>query len=149
MNVDVKRILVGIDGSDSSRHALSWAVAVAQAFGAEVIAVHAVGLLTHLDPGPPVPSQGHRDEIRRAFEEDWSAELAASGVSHQRVILDGSPVPAVLDAAEEWAADLVVVGNRGLGGFPELLLGSTSHQLAQHAHRPVLIVAPREQGGRW
>jgi nucleotide-binding universal stress UspA family protein len=145
--VDVRRILVGVDGSDNSRHALAWAVAVARAFGAEVVAVHAVGLLTHLDPGPPVPSQGHREDIRRAFHHEWSAELDGSGVSHQRIILDGSPVPALLAAADERAVDLIVVGTRGRGGFPEVLLGSTSHQLAQHAHRPVLIVPPRQQDG--
>lgn len=142
MDVNVKRVLAGVDGSDNSKRAVSWAIAMARAFGAEVIAVHAVGLLTHLEPGPPVPSQGHREEIQRAFEHDWSAELGSAGVPFERVILDGSPVPSLLSAAEDHAADVIVVGSRGLGGFPELLLGSTSHQLAQHAHRPVLIVPP-------
>lgn len=142
MEVGVKRILAGVDGSDNSRRALDWAMGLARAFGAEVVAVHAVGLLTHLDAGPPVPSQGHRDDIGRAFTQQWTSPLDGSGLSFERVMLDGSPVPALLGAADEYDADVIVVGSRGLGGFPELLLGSTSHQLAQHAHRPVLIVPP-------
>jgi nucleotide-binding universal stress UspA family protein len=46
----------------------------------------------------------------------------------------------LLEVADEVDADLIAVGSRGLGGFPELLLGSTSTQLAQHSRRPVLIV---------
>jgi nucleotide-binding universal stress UspA family protein len=59
-------------------------------------------------------------------------------------------LPAV---AAEVDADLIVVGSRGLGSYPELLLGSTSTQVAQNAHRPVMIVpvstgAPDEQAAR-
>ena len=49
---------------------------------------------------------------------------------------EGNPVTALLELADDVAADLVVVGNRGVGGFPGLQLGSTSTQLAQHAVGP-------------
>jgi len=45
-----------------------------------------------------------------------------------------------MDTANSEDADLIVVGSRGLGGFRELLLGSVSHQLTQHAGRPIVIV---------
>ena len=53
---------------------------------------------------------------------------------------EGTPVTSLLELADEVDADLLVVGSRGVGGFPGLLLGSTSTQVAQHARRPVVIV---------
>lgn len=144
MTSGVERIVVGIDGSESARRALEWAITLAQRFSAEVVAVHAVGLLTRFGDGTPVPSQSHLAELRRAFETEWCQPLAASGTPHRLVYQDGPPVPVLLAIAEREAADLIVVGSRGTGGFPELLLGSTSHQVAEHSHRPVLIVPPNQ-----
>jgi nucleotide-binding universal stress UspA family protein len=142
MTATVRRILVGVDGSANGRRALEWAMALAAAFDAEIVAVHAVGLLTHLDGGPAVPSHSHLDEMRRALETDWCAPLAASGLPHRLELLDGAPVPVLLGAAAHEAADLIVVGTRGAGGSAEVALGSTSHQLAEHADCPVVIVPP-------
>ena len=64
---------------------------------------------------------------------------------HRLLFVDGAPVPILLSAAQCEAVDVIVVGSRGVGGFPELLLSSTSHQLAEHPRCPVLIVAPETQ----
>lgn len=142
MTTVLERVLVGVDGSENARRALEWAVALAGRFGAEVIAVHAVGLLTRLHGGPPVPSHSHLDELRRVFESEWCSPLVGCDVPHRLLCLDGPPVLVLLDAAEREEADLIVVGSRGIGGFPELLLGSTSHQVVEHSRWPVLIVPP-------
>ncbi|HET6916331.1 MAG TPA: universal stress protein [Acidimicrobiales bacterium] len=142
MTVRIQRLLVGIDDSDNARRALDWAILLAQRFGAEVVAVHAVGLLTSLHGSPPVPSHSHLGELRRLLETEWCAPLAESGVPHRMLCLDGPPVRVLLDVAAQEDADVIVVGTRGAGGFAELLLGSTSHQLAEHATRPILIVPP-------
>jgi nucleotide-binding universal stress UspA family protein len=136
---------VGVDGSSSSRRGLEWAILLAAKMEAELVVVHAVGLLAHLGSGAPVPSGSHREELRQAFESDWCAPLRGSGVTYRLRFLDGSPVPVLLGAAEEEHVDLIVLGTRGLGGFPGLLLGSTSLQMAEHAARPVLIVPPDPQ----
>jgi nucleotide-binding universal stress UspA family protein len=138
----VQRILVGVDGSDNGRRALEWGLVLAGRFHSEIVAVHAIGLLTHLDPGPPVPSQAHLEELRHTFQTEWCASLAASGLAHRMLCRDGPPVSVLLEVAESEAVDLIVLGRRGTGGSAELLLGSTSHQVAEQSGRPVLIVPP-------
>jgi nucleotide-binding universal stress UspA family protein len=56
--------------------------------------------------------------------------------------LDGPPALVLMRAADDENADLIVVGTRGAGGLTELVLGSTSLQLLEHAGRPVLVVPP-------
>ena len=134
------RIVVAVDGSDHSVAAVTWAADLAAATGAEVVAVHAAGLLEHLDDEPSVTPPARPNEIRTRFETAWCAPLDRDGVRSRRVVRDGPAVSVVLAVAEEEDADLIVMGSRGLGGYPELLLGSTSTQVAQHSTRPVTIV---------
>ena len=140
----IRRIVVGTDGSDNARRALAWAASLAAACGAEVVAVHCLGLLFHPTATDLEPAQPHRDEIRALLEGAWTAPLREAGVEHRGELRDGSPVTVLLAVADDVDADLVVVGSRGVGGFAGLLLGSTSTQLAQHSPRPVLIVPPED-----
>jgi nucleotide-binding universal stress UspA family protein len=142
VKIGVERIVVGVDGSQNAQRALDWAILLGRRFGAEIVAVHAVGLLTNLGDGSPVPSHSHLEELRGKFESEWCASLQASDVPHRLACLDGPPVRVLLDAAKQEDADVIVVGSRGEGGFSELLLGSTSHQVAEHSNRPVFIVPP-------
>jgi nucleotide-binding universal stress UspA family protein len=147
-DMDINTIVVGLDGSTGSARAIAWAVGLAELVSAEVIAVHGIGLLARGDDGVPVPTQTIRAEIERRCREDWSEPLrSASGSVASRIeIRDGHPVSVILTVAEEAGADLVVVGSRGVGGFPDLLLGSTSHQLAQHSPIPVVVIPPGIRG---
>lgn len=139
-------ILVGLDGSADSHEAVRWAGAMARSLGAEVVAVHALGLLDKLEPGGPVvPTQPHRDEIAERAEGPWVEPL--DGVEHRVVLQDGSPVDVVLEVAADVGADLIVLGSRGIGGSPALLLGSTSTQVAQRAACPVVIVPGPDRAG--
>jgi nucleotide-binding universal stress UspA family protein len=140
------RILVAVDGSQNSVAAVAWAADLAAATGAEVVAVHALGLLDRLEGGVLAPSGTHRDKIRALLETTWTEPLHREDVRSRCLLRDGDAVSVVLSAAEDEAADLVVVGSRGLGGYPQLLLGSTSTQVAQRSHRPVTIV-PLSDGG--
>ena len=140
MTARLERILVGVDGSSNGKRALEWAMLLGRQGDAEVVAVHAIGLLAHLGPGPGVPSHAHLPELRRTFETEWCAALRNSAIRHRLLLIDGAPVPVLLSLAKREQIDVIVVGSRGVGGFPELSLGSTSHQLAEHAGCPVLIV---------
>jgi nucleotide-binding universal stress UspA family protein len=134
-------IVVGVDGSPNSQVAVEWTVKQARQTGAEVVAVHALGLLEKMDPdSAAVPAQPHLHEIQEMFETVWCAPLATAGITYRAELRYGSSVPVLLEIADTADADLIVVGSRGLGATPELLLGSTSTQVAQHSRRPVTIV---------
>lgn len=137
----IERIMIGVDGSEDSRVALEWAAGLARQLDAEIVAVHAVGLLEHLVPaGEPVPAAAHREEVQRVFEQHWCAPLDAAGVRARRLMADGPPAMVLLRVATDEDVDLIVVGSRGVGGFPELQLGSTSAQVVQHAPVPVTVI---------
>jgi len=136
--VKIERIVVGVDGSANSKTALAWAADLARALDAEVVAVHSVGLLERFASGQQDAADA--TDARLLFDTDWCSVLDDPTVRSTRLLRDGSPVTVLLGAAEEYDAGLVVVGSRGLGGYPELLLGSTSTQVAQHCNRPVVIV---------
>lgn len=137
----VERIVVGVDGSPNARAAVEWAAALAGATGASVLAVHALGLLERPDPeAPPVPVEGHRDQIAELLGTEWVRPLRERAVAHASTLRWGSPVEVILEESDRFGADLIVVGRRGGGGPVALVLGSTSGRLANLSSRPVLVV---------
>jgi nucleotide-binding universal stress UspA family protein len=133
------RIVVGVDGSATSREALRWASRLGEALGAEVVAIHALGLLDRwLDPD--ASARSWRRTLCALVERTWCAPLAQSGGTHRVEVRDGDPVDVLLAAVEDEHADLLVVGSHGVGGRPELALGSTSLHVLQAARVPVLVV---------
>lgn len=142
-----RTILAGVDGSANSLRALGMAIEIAGGVGAEVVAVHAVGLLSHLAPGAePVISQQHRKELALAFAEQWCLPLALAGIPYRTLLVDGDPVRVILDQAEQDDAWIIVVGTRGHRLTDVVPLGSTSHQLLMASSRPVLVIPPSEPG---
>jgi nucleotide-binding universal stress UspA family protein len=145
------KIVVGVDGSDASKQALHWAIDEARVHGARVTAVHA------WEPPAPVPEVAPMPTIDfvdfGAELRDGAEKLVAgmvdevvggdTSVTIEPVAVEASPAEALLDAARD--ADLLVVGSRGHGGFRALLLGSVSHQVAQHAPCPVVIHRARQE----
>jgi nucleotide-binding universal stress UspA family protein len=138
--VKIERIVVGVDGSDNARTALRWAADLARALDAEIVAVHSVGLLERFAAGQHQQLDTAIADARHRFDTDLSVVLDDPEVRSTRLLRDGNPVTVLLSVAEEFDAGLIVVGSRGLGGYPELLLGSTSTQIAQHSTRPVVII---------
>ncbi len=137
-------IVVGMDGSESAADALRWAAAEARLRSARLRVVHAWNVPTIAYAGSGfVPPSSFEDDLRQAAEaslgqwlDDAKADLEGVEVEHHAT--EGHSSTVLVEAAAD--ADLVVVGSRGLGGFSELLLGSVSHEVAQRAHCPVVII---------
>lgn len=83
-----------------------------------------------------------RDARARADEGVELADDAGLNAQPRTRAAVTSTAAAILEEADEVGAGAIVVGTRGLSGFKSMLLGSTSHHVVQHAHRPVLIVPP-------
>lgn len=134
-------LVIGVDGSDSSNTALSWAVEEANLHDWTVTAVLAWGFLDqhHTDPdGQFDPNYTERDAVAaldahlvRAVGPDRAARI-------ERMAVCDLAAPALIDAAAN--ASLLVLGARGLGGFKGLLLGSVSQHCLHHSTRPIAIV---------
>ncbi len=134
-------VVVGIDGSPDARRAMLLAGDLAKERDAELVIVHAVGLTDVVD-GEHVIAERHADEIAEQFAA-WCDAVESIGIDQWTPVLRRSnPVDALLAAAHEHDAALIVVGRQGSGQRPALLLGSTAHQVAERAECPVLIVPP-------
>jgi nucleotide-binding universal stress UspA family protein len=139
------RIVIGLDGSPGSTHALSWAIDMAKRLGGEIVAVH-VDRLPPYVPGPmgivpPAETPEQRVDLQEAFSADWCLPLRKSGVCYRAIFEERTPIGAALiEVGVREGADMIVVGSRGLNAVTELLLGSVSHQVAHHSPIPVVIV---------
>ena len=136
----LQTIAVGFDGSLDAVAAVRWAFELAKQVDAEVVVVHAVGLLEHAaEPGIAVELEATVEELTT------EARLDPARVHWH--VADGDPCSVLIRAAAApLAADLLVVGSRGQGAHAGLLLGSTSHELAEHAAVPVVIVPTGRKG---
>ncbi|MFD5448137.1 MULTISPECIES: universal stress protein [unclassified Streptomyces] len=140
-------VVVGVDGSPSSRQAVRTAAHEAGLRGAELQLVHAFGwTVPHVPPGGPPWNPGGtgvRELVDGTLAEaEELARRVAPQVTVARQVSVGEPLM-VLEIASR-TASLVVVGHRGLSTFGSLLLGSTAGHLAAHGRCPVLVVRGRD-----
>src|SRR6202171_5023160 len=110
-----KKILVGLDGSTGSAQALAWAIEVAKALQAEIVAVHVAELLTPsalgLGLAPIDLPDDWVDDLRRRFENEWAAPLKESGVRYRSVFETGAPASTLIAIAHAQHSDLIVTGS--------------------------------------
>ena len=135
-------IVVGIDGSVTSNEALDFACEEAKLRQANLKIVHAWDLV--YDSDVEFSGADFRFQIETQAQSllDAAAKHASDRcgdhVTITKRLIPGSAAPALLEEAKN--ADLIVVGSRGRGGFASLILGSTSHQVLNHARSPVVVV---------
>ena len=130
-------IVLGVDGSPSSKAALRWAVWHAELTGGSITALMAWDVPAIYNWEPPEDAVA---TTARRLAEVIQETVGEPPVEIHREVAEGHPARALLDAAEEAGADLLVLGKRGRGGFTEALLGSVSQYCVHHARCPVVIV---------
>lgn len=142
------RVVVGVDGSEGSERALRWGLEHADALGVRLVAVHTWQLTSLPAPssagGGVPPLEDWQATAERLLGSSLEQALGAGRAREvEQVVLHQPAARGLLSAVTP--DDLLVLGDRGHGGFARLLLGSTSRQCAEHAPCPVVVVPPRDR----
>lgn len=147
------KILVAVDESDTSRHALKQAIELARKLSATVRMVHVLDM-SWLPIGPEVAiDTGALSAARRGVGERIIAAARdtakEAGFEAEDVLIETeNPMQHVAEAiareGSRWGADLVVLGTHGRRGFQHLMLGSVAEQMVRRSSGPVLLIpAPK------
>ena len=147
-----KRILVALDGSETSMRALTASLNLARQGGGRVRLVHVVEELAYLGGFDPYGASS--GDLVKVIRENAAKVLAtglaaagSAGVEADTVLYDnfGERLPeAVADAARQWNADLIVVGTHGRRGIGRVLMGSGAEQIIRLSPVPVLVIRSPE-----
>jgi nucleotide-binding universal stress UspA family protein len=137
------RVLIAADGSSDARVAAQWLADFPLPDDASALVLSAVELPSSALDIPTIAEFKRTllDEARQAADE-LVPLLKRRLTSVESRAVAGDPRTEILRVAEEWGADLIVLGARGLGAVATALLGSVSLAVARHAMCPVLVVRP-------
>lgn len=144
----MKKILVPFDGSETAYRALAFAAEIGKPFGSEILVVNVIVPydFTKIPPRKPKNALEEAEMASKAPDPTpldiakAALEKLAYPTASYRLIVDTDPAERILDYAKTAEADMIVLGNRGMGMLAELLMGSVSMKISQYAECPVVIV---------
>jgi nucleotide-binding universal stress UspA family protein len=139
----MKRILVAIDGSDSSHKAARMAADIALRFGAKLTVAHVMPKLL-LPPDVYGLTIAEVEKEHRAYADGLLEKevslLEEPGLDVSTTVLYGSPAEAIAEEGAAVDVGMIVVGSRGHGAVARVFLGSVSDRLVHISPKPVLVV---------
>lgn len=148
-----KRILIGIDSSSCSTKALEEVILIARSLQASLRIVHAVDeslLVQHgMGIGTYIDIEATKEQMRedgKKMLDDAVAKAKAAGCHAESLLIESAKhrvAEMLVSAAQDWNADLVVVGTHGRRGFERMLVGSVAENLTRIATTSLLLI--REQ----
>lgn len=144
------KILVPVDFSECSRHALSYALSFARPWNGEIVLLHTVHIL------PLIPSERYAGSdqtpslgaIERAAKRQMRKLVGKTdfgGVPHKTDIQVGRPAEQICQYADDRGIDLIIASTHGHTGLAHVLIGSVAEHVVRYAHCPVLVV-PCDKG---
>jgi len=137
-NGAVRRVMVGTDRSQTASKAVGWAAAFAALYDAEL---HLVQVVIPSSPSDTEFGSAERTRAAAAADElQREAERIAGGRGRSHVVVDDDPAMAIVHAAEDSQIDVLVVGNAGMAGRKEFLLGNVPNRISHNARCTVIIV---------
>ncbi|HET6143998.1 MAG TPA: universal stress protein [Candidatus Acidoferrales bacterium] len=141
------KMLIAIDGSDFSEAALQSVIERPWNAGTEIKVLHVVeppALLIGREMGAYDPEfemvwKAVRERAKDLMDKA-AQKLRAAGFQVSTELVEGEPKSLIIDAANEWHADMIVVGSHGWSGLNRFLMGSVSEAVVRHAHCSVEII---------
>lgn len=149
----ITKILIGIDGSDSSLNAANYAIDLSKKFNSEIILLSIVPSKIHHGDSSGVfgmVSQSYLNEYKKEAEK-WFIEITDNAKNEEytdiekRIKTDVITTPfsiaaSILNYAEERNVDLIIIGTRGNSGLKKMLLGSVASDIITYSYCPVLVI---------
>lgn len=140
----LKKILVPVDGSKDSAHALEAAEAMARNAKATLTVLEVVEEFGPL-PGYYEAAPAGQDRTKWISDQRFEKVhpiLEETSVKWDRKVVEGFPADKIVEVAEEGKYDLIVIGSRGLSALGRFLMGSVSDRVIHHAPCSVMVVRP-------
>jgi predicted unusual protein kinase regulating ubiquinone biosynthesis (AarF/ABC1/UbiB family)/nucleotide-binding universal stress UspA family protein len=134
----INRVMVGTDRSETAARAVAWAAAFSDRYQAEL---HIVQVILPRDPADTEFGAAEATRARGAADElqTYATQIAGErGYAH--VVIDDDPAMAIVRATEDSQIDVLVVGNAGMAGRKEFLLGNVPNRISHNARCTVIIV---------
>ncbi len=148
------KILVPVDGSETSTRGLNEAIRLAKAQGSQLLLVHIVNeLILEYSYSPGVYATNLIEMLVKGGKEVLDAAAAAAkreGVKADTVLVEsigGVAADLILAQSQQWPADLIVMGTHGRRGLARLAMGSDAEQVVRAAMVPVMLVRGVSQPG--
>ena len=148
----IAKVLICVDGSESSMKAADYAVELAAKQGAQLVALNVIvsqlgyayssGVFGLVTPSVINELLAKSEQEAQKWFSDIKKKAAEHGVGVKTEVVASptSVVPAIVEYAEKNGIDLIVAGTRGRSGFTKLLLGSVASGIVTYASCPVMIV---------
>lgn len=141
-----QHILVPVDGSTTSDRALQEAIRLGQQQSAQLELVHVVEDIRLLDSDSYINYAEMQETLRSSGKKTLAhaqmvVQLAGMGAEINLLEAHGKRIASVIvEEAERWPADLIVIGTHGRSGFSRVLFGSVAEGVVRTAHIPVLLI---------
>ncbi len=144
------RIIVPVDGSKFSFHAVAMACDLAAVHGSEIMVIHVIDSaveeqVCRLSGRSKQEMHDQMEKSAGAFLMDMAGHAAKKGISAPTLLREGIPHEVILREAGRWQSDLIVMGKLGRRGVSGILMGSVAQRVIEFATIPVLLAIKQEK----
>ena len=136
-----KKILLPVDGSESSKLAMQKAIGIVEEMNSELVLLYVTGVIPGFITGQP-KDEALKSQLEEADQilAPYREFLTEHRVNFNEVIMPGfNAGEKICVVAGEQKCDLIVMGSRGLGDWAGMMLGSVTHRVLSHCDIPVLV----------